>query len=178
MPTLQYHFKTNEGPDLGPIGVEEFQQRCEAGEINDDTMVWRSGLTDWMPYSSLRAAEQRAAQTPPAVSRAPSAKKKPVAAPGPRPGFLACGSCAQEWPEGLLFAENGQRICGNCQARQKEALKNGRLKKASSTGGKAWFLIILAIVCTGCLVYKVSHYGIRLPKEKMQELSAPATYGK
>src|SRR2546430_7528857 len=41
-------------------GVDEFRQRQEAGEVNDETMVWRSGMLNWMSYAALRADEERA----------------------------------------------------------------------------------------------------------------------
>lgn len=173
-----YHFKTSEGPDLGPISLEEFRQRQEAGEINDDTMVWRSGLTDWMTNAALRAADERAAQAVPAKAAPRPARKAASAKVEPRPGFFACGSCKQEWPEGLLSEEGGQKICGNCLNIKKRQAKEGRQKAGAGTGIGAWALIILAVVCAGCLYYKVSHYGVRLPKERTQELSAPSTYGK
>jgi hypothetical protein len=173
-----YHFKTSDGPDLGPISPEDFRQRQESGEINDETMVWRSGLTDWMTYAALRAADERAAQPKPAGSSPPPLKKAASAKAEPRAAFFACGSCQQEWPEGLLSEEGGQKICGNCLNLKKQRAREGRQKAGAGTGRGAWALIILAVVCAGCLWYKVSHYGIRLPKEPVKELSAPATYGK
>lgn len=175
---VEYHFRTSDGPSLGPISVDEFRQRQEAGEINDETMVWRSGLTDWMTYAALQAVEQRAAEPKPAKAPRQPVKKATEAGSAPRAGFLACGSCGQEWPEALLSPEDGKQICGNCVNRNKQDIKEGRRKAGAGTGMGAWALIILAVVCAGCLWYKVSHYGIRLPKGPVKELSAPATYGK
>src|SRR5215218_9975442 len=99
---VQYYFKVSDGPDLGPMGADEFQQRHQAGEINDETMVWRSGMVDWKTYGALRAAEERAAQ-PQAAKPPPLPREKPLRAGSPpRAGFLACGLCTQEWPETLL----------------------------------------------------------------------------
>ena len=65
---VQYHFRTKEGPSVGPINTDEFRQHLEAGEITDATMVWRSGLIDWTNYAALRAFEEEMARkraTPP-----------------------------------------------------------------------------------------------------------------
>ena len=172
---VQYHFKTNEGPALGPIGADEFQQRLEAGEIKDETMVWRSGMIDWTTYATLRANEQRAAapQPPPLPKKAAAAK---VAVSGP--GRLPCGTCGKEWPESLLLQHEGQPICGTCEDKRKQDIKNGKKKKGAGSGAGALFLMVVAVVCAGCLAYKVSHYGIRLQHDKVKELTAPSTYGK
>jgi hypothetical protein len=173
-----YHFKTSEGSGLGPIDINEFRQRHEAGEITDETLVWRSGLADWMTYGALRAIEQRAAQPRPTEPPPLPAKVARRTAAPSSADFMPCGVCGQEWPGSLLFLEHGRKICGPCQHGQKENLKKRRLKKGAGNGIGAWALMILAIVCAGCLAYKVSRYGIRLPKGPVQELTAPATYGK
>jgi hypothetical protein len=174
----QYHFKTAEGPSLGPIEADEFLQRQEAGEINDETMVWRSGMVDWTTYGAMRAAELLAAQPRSKVPPPLPQKKATRPAVAPPSDFVACGSCGQEWPASLLTLEEGQKVCGNCLNRAKQEKKTGQKKAGPGSGIGAWVMMILAIVCAACLAYKVSHYGIRLPKEKVQELTAPSTYGK
>ncbi len=177
---VQYHFRLSDGPDLGPIGAEEFQRRQEAGEINDETMVWRSGMVDWTTYAKLRAIELRAAQPPAKLPPPPPPLPGKAAAKTAAPGVkrIPCGVCGQEWPESLLTLQEGQHTCGNCQNKKKQEMKEGRSRKTASNGVGAWLLMIMAVVCAGCLAYKVSHYGIRLPKGKVQELTAPSTYGK
>lgn len=172
---VQYYFKVSDGPSLGPMGADEFRQRQEAGEIDDRTMVWRSGMVEWSTYATLRSSETAASPS----SKAPIRKEKTSsAAASPRPGFLACAACGQEWAEALLFTEGKRQICGNCQTRLKEAAENGRPKAGAGTSMTAWFFIALAIVSTACLTYKLMHPGPPQPRQKVAELSAPATYGK
>ena len=172
---VQYHFKIDDGPDLGPVSAEEFQVRLEAGDIKDETMVWRSGMIEWATYASLRASDQQSA-----LARTTKPARSPVkaAAPAvaPRGDQIPCGSCGLEWPQNLLTLEDGRQICGNCVNRKKKEMKDGR-KVRPIGGGKATACIILAIVCAGCLYYKVSHYGIG-PPMKAKELSEPAKYGR
>lgn len=176
---VQFHFRTSDGPSVGPIGSEEFRQRQEAGEIDDATMVWRSGMVDWLTYADLRAFDQRASEPqPPKRPATPAKKIKAEVGTTIKAGFCACASCRQEWPETLLTAVDGKRICGNCQNLQKEQRKDTRRKAGAGTGVGAWALILLAIVCAGCLTYKVNRYGVRLPKEPVKELTAPSTFGR
>lgn len=169
---VQYHFRTSDGPSLGPIDADEFRQRQEAGEIDDATMVWRSGMVDWLKYADLRAADERVALPQPPPLPTPPVKKKAKAESKPtvRAGFSACASCHQEWPDTLLAEIDRKRICGNCQNLKKEREKDNRRKAGAGTGLGAWALIIMAIVCTACLIYKVNRYGVRLPKEPVKEL--------
>jgi len=174
---VQYYFKPSEGPNLGPIDAEEFRQRQEAGEITDQTMVWRSGMGDWTTCASMRAQEQLAAQPkPPEPPRLP--KKTTVKTPAvPAKGFLTCGMCGQDWPETLLTLRDDQKICGNCLNRKIKEDKDGRPKSTAGQGVGAWVCMIIAIVCAGCLYYKVSHYGIG-PPMKAKEFTEKAKYGR
>jgi hypothetical protein len=151
---VQYHFRTNEGPSLGPIDVDEFRQRQEAGEINDDTMVWRSGMADWTNYANLRALEQKAAEPrraepPPLPVKAASTASRSVQ-------FLPCGTCNQEWPEHLLEMRGSKHMCGNCRRRHAEEVKKAKLQNSASGVSSGWGMWILktmalAAVCGGLL---------------------------
>jgi len=143
---VQYHFRTSAGPSLGPIEAEEFQQRQEAGEIRDETMVWRSGLAEWTTYAALRSLDERVAQ--PRTTVPPPLPVKKVASAAPRAvQFLTCSGCGKQWPESLLFLEGSRRICGNCQRQQKEKLKSGQRSAGGSLG--VWALKWAGIVLLG-----------------------------
>ena len=177
----QYFCKVRNGPDLGPLSTDEFQQRLEAGEIQDETMVWRSGMGDWSTYRALCAAEKAVAPASPQASATPASPRKAKAkrrVPRPpgteRPKFLACGACGQEWPDTLLFAG----ICGNCKNRQKAEADKGKKAAGAGTGLIGWFFIALAIVSVVAMAYRIVHPLPPAPKEKVKELTEPAKYGK
>src|SRR5579871_4529042 len=117
MDRSQYFFKVSNGPDQGPMGLAEFQKRLMAGEIKDDTLVWRSGMGNWITCAALHAADQRKASETSAASPAAASPKKAQTSPATAPGkssFLACSACGAEWSESLLFTHGSQRICGLC----------------------------------------------------------------
>ena len=147
---VQYHFRTKEGPSLGPIGADEFRQRLDAGDIDDETMVWRSGMIEWMTYAALRAREQQSAQArvvPPSRSQVKAAA--PAAAPRDSQ-FLRCSSCGQDWPKGLLTQEGDLQVCGNCQRSRAEAIKSGRPNRIP--GGRAKVVTWISIGIISCAV--------------------------
>jgi len=158
---VQYHFRTKEGPSLGPIGVDEFRQHLEAGEIEEETMVWRSGMLDWTSYANLRSIEERAARPksaePPPLPPDAFPKKAAVAPTAPAARILPCGSCGQEWPENLMTPLGAKHICGNCQRQQKDNFKKSQLKNhASGVSGEwgTWLLktVGMAVLC-GSLIF-------------------------
>jgi uncharacterized RDD family membrane protein YckC len=54
-------FYSNEGQRLGPASQAEFDKLVHDGVIAADTLVWREGMTDWRPYSTV--AEGAASDT-------------------------------------------------------------------------------------------------------------------
>ena len=55
-----------DGQQLGPFDRDEVLRQREAGTLDDDTFVWREGMTDWAALGSLD--ELRAQPTaPPSV---------------------------------------------------------------------------------------------------------------
>jgi hypothetical protein len=172
---VQYFCQVCNGPNLGPLSTEEFQQRLEAGEIQDETMVWRSGMGDWSTYRALCAAEKGVAPASPQASATPaSPRKASPATTAPKPKFLACSACGQEWPDTLLFAG----ICGICKNRQKAEAGKGKKVAGAGTGLIGWFFIALSIVSIGAMAYRIVHPLPPGPKEKVKELTEPAKYGR
>ena len=125
---VHYHFRTAEGPSLGPSGADEFQMHLQAGQITNTTMVWRSGMLEWTTYANLRNVEDgligHGPSTPPPVKKAVG--KREVT----KVTFSECGLCSQTWPDSLMFAHEDKLICANCERRKKEDPKFGKRKKA------------------------------------------------
>lgn len=48
-----------EGNQRGPIGEPELAALVDAGAIDRDTLVWQSGMTDWLPIRDLPDLEDR-----------------------------------------------------------------------------------------------------------------------
>lgn len=54
MSTAWYYIQNNQ--QQGPIAPDEFEQRCEAGDIGPSTLVFTGGMRDWAPLSEARNA--------------------------------------------------------------------------------------------------------------------------
>jgi uncharacterized RDD family membrane protein YckC len=51
---MQWYY-SNKGQRLGPVSQAEFDQLVHDGVISSDTLVWRDGMPEWQPYSSVSA---------------------------------------------------------------------------------------------------------------------------
>lgn len=97
-------YYANAGQQVGPVSQEEFQNLAASGTIRADTLVWREGMSNWLPYSSV------AGSTPP-----PSASPSPIFTPGgtvpansPDPAYGA----STDDDDGWEFAGFWIRFCG------------------------------------------------------------------
>lgn len=77
---MQWYYSKN-GTQLGPVAESELRAKLAAGEISQIDMVWRDGMTDWLPVAkipelsippaaTLRAPAQASPYQPPAVQQA------------------------------------------------------------------------------------------------------------
>lgn len=57
-----------DGQPQGPISTEEIQNGLSSGQYNPDTMVWRSGLADWLPIRQVPELSNPSAIPPPPSS--------------------------------------------------------------------------------------------------------------
>lgn len=53
---MQWYY-SNKGQRLGPVSQADFDQLVHDGVIAADTLIWRDGMPDWRPYSSVFASD-------------------------------------------------------------------------------------------------------------------------
>lgn len=94
MPAVEWYYARGEEA-VGPLGEGAFAQAVADGLVAPDTLVWREGMAQWLPYAEA---------TRPA---------------GPRPdaddSAAACGVCGAVLPLEDLLAYEDMRICANCK---------------------------------------------------------------
>lgn len=87
-------YYAHEGQQTGPVSHEEFVNLVNTGVIRADTLVWREGMSNWLPYATVVASQS------PSPSTQPAAPANPVFTPGAQsygqvPGYQA-GSVADD----------------------------------------------------------------------------------
>lgn len=97
---MTWHYVLNGSP-AGPIDATELSQKVAEGVITPATLVWREGMTDWIPYSETRAAEL------------------------PTAGGTTCTHCNGSFPPDQLIQLGGSPVCPACKPIALEKVREG-----------------------------------------------------
>ena len=97
----------------GPVSPEQLDELLRAGTINEDTLVWRVGLTDWQPLKAARAAN-------------------PSAIPDLKPTI--CAGCGRTFPPDDLIQLNRSWVCAGCKPEFLQRMTEGAAPSGSAVG--------------------------------------------
>ena len=97
-------YYSNEGSQVGPVSDEVLQGLVSAGTITPHTLVWRDGMENWQPFSSIQFA---------AGTLAPAA------------GPLVCVECGRPFPEDEMIRYGTSWVCAGCKPVFFQKLKEG-----------------------------------------------------
>lgn len=103
---VEYHYSRGD-KSFGPVSVEQLRQLAASGEIAATDLVWREGLSEWVPASRLKglippAAPNATAAAAPAA--APLGAATPTGATAPAAPALAAPAAMQQRTAGLSNA--------------------------------------------------------------------------
>ena len=96
----------------GPVTDADFDTLVRGGTIRHDTLVWREGMAEWLPYAQVA--------NPPAAT--PLRMAAPVSAP---PGQVLCDEYGQAFPPEEVIRHGNQFICAACKPIFLQKLKEG-----------------------------------------------------
>ncbi|HEX8312707.1 MAG TPA: GYF domain-containing protein [Chthoniobacteraceae bacterium] len=103
---MTWYYDAGGGQRQGPVSETEFDQLIAAGTIRPETLVWREGMTGWLPLREARTA------VPPTATPA-------------MPGTERCDSCGQFFPPTELIQIQDRRICETCKPAVVQQLQQG-----------------------------------------------------
>jgi hypothetical protein len=103
---MTWYYDAGGGQRQGPVTQTEFDRLISAGAIKPETLVWREGMSGWLP---LREAQ--AAILPPAIPA--------------ESGTERCDSCGQYFPETELVRIQDRHICETCKPVVVQQLQQG-----------------------------------------------------
>ena len=99
-------FYAYQGQRAGPVDDDEFARLVGNGTVADQTLVWRNGMPDWMPFAQARA-----------IPLAPAA---PVAGSLASPAAdgvsqAQCSQCGRVFPADEVIRLEGFNVCAACK---------------------------------------------------------------
>ena len=100
---------------LGPVSDFQLDELLGSRQINQDTLVWHEGMTDWQPVKVARASR------PPLLSDAKS---------------TVCAECGRAFPPGDLIQLNRSWVCAECKPVFLQRISEGAAP--SGAGGGIW----------------------------------------
>lgn len=116
------------GQQAGPVSETEFEDLVTAGRISPETLVWKEGMENWLPYTQLR---------PTGVSLSESTPFAPV--PGQQDTFgqsgfgsyaatgtgVQCNECGRFFSEDEVIRYGTANVCAACKPGFVQRLKEG-----------------------------------------------------
>jgi uncharacterized RDD family membrane protein YckC len=117
-PMIWYYAK--EGAAAGPISDEDMLSRLRHGDILPSTLIWRAGMAEWRPASSIFADMPAPGEKEPVPSAA-----EPVAGVPPVLPFYFCTWCGTVTPADQLVHIDGRAMCASCKPEFLQAAQEG-----------------------------------------------------
>jgi uncharacterized RDD family membrane protein YckC len=103
-------YYTENGEQRGPVTDPDLAALVQAGKIDDETLVWREGMTEWQPYRTVK---------PSPAGSGPGGTSAPTA------GEVACAECGRRFPAGEVIQYSGVNVCAGCKPVFFQKLREG-----------------------------------------------------
>ncbi len=132
-------FFVENGQSTGPVSGEVLATLVREGRIRSDTLVWRAGMAQWMPYAAAGVSGDGAA---------------------PVDGEV-CSLCGRMYPRDELIAFENARVCAACKPTFVQNLKeNAELPMALRYAG--FWIRVGAAMIDGILM-AIVQYAVLIP---------------
>jgi uncharacterized RDD family membrane protein YckC len=135
------------GKQTGPVDDAQLEALARVGQIQMDTLVWREGMAEWQPFSTV----------------APPGMAAPAPAPA-APAFdaneVVCAECNRIFPKDETIPFGTVRVCAGCKPVFMQKLAEG-----ATIGGQLRYATVLtrfgAVFLDG-LILQAVNIGLRL----------------
>jgi hypothetical protein len=120
-------FYSEQGRQCGPVNDSALENLLRSGRIEDGTLVWRAGMSEWQPLRTARPLTTASASA--TLPLAPPGFRAPVST-----GVSVCVECQREFPHSEMILLNRSWVCAGCKPIFVQRLKEG----AAPPGGNVW----------------------------------------
>lgn len=129
-----YYAEDNER--RGPVDDAAFATLVSSGTIKPDTLVWNEGMTNWEPYSTVRAS----------VAQAASVTAPVITAGRATGGGVVCSQCGQTFPPDEVITYEGRTVCAGCKPLFFQKVKEGALTSGVHEYAGFWIRFVAKFI--------------------------------
>jgi uncharacterized RDD family membrane protein YckC len=122
----------------GPIEDPAFEALVGAGAITPDTLVWREGFADWVPYSQV--SQSAAVPSPAAAAGRASFLQRPAGV------GQACSQCGQLFAVDEMVSYEGRFICAGCKPAFFQRIKEGASVAGTRVYAGFWIRFVAKVI--------------------------------
>lgn len=97
---MNWFYATKDKTQAGPVDEATLADLLRSGAITAQTLIWKEGMENWAPYSSVLSLP---AQTSASMGATPG------------DGMTRCAECGQIFPPDQLISLAGRSVCGSCK---------------------------------------------------------------
>jgi len=69
IPEIEHYFIVSDGKKAGPFNLAALAENINSGSMTGDTLVWKSGMSDWQTANSVRGLSALFASEPPPIPK-------------------------------------------------------------------------------------------------------------
>jgi uncharacterized RDD family membrane protein YckC len=103
-------YYVEQGQQAGPVSEEQLDEMLRSGKIQPDTLVWREGLTNWMPCREARAEVAATGAAGTVTEATPEA---------------VCAECGKIFPMEETIRYGNVHVCAACKPVFLQKLQEG-----------------------------------------------------
>jgi len=132
---MQWYYVLN-GTSIGPVTQEQFDQLVQSGTIIPETLIWRAGMSSWMPRSQAFAQ---------------SADAQPASVSAPDADSAVCAVSGKVYPKRDMLEYNGQWISAEHKDEFFQRLREGVPQQGEMRYMGFWIRFLAVIIDGLCL---------------------------
>lgn len=117
-----------DGSQVGPIDNEKFEELITSGVITDNTLVWNSGFSEWLPYSKVMKQDDHSNVASDSTM------------------MRQCSECGRSFPENDLIRFGDDWICLDCKTVYLQKIREGVAVSQSMDYGGFWIRFVAKFV--------------------------------
>ena len=134
-------YYVEQGKQTGPVSDEQFNALLQSATITSDTLVWREGMAEWVPYRQLQDA----------TTAAGIDHTQPQA---------VCAECGKLFPADETLRYGDVRVCANCKPAFLQKLQEGAAINTGALNYASFGPRFLAFVIDNVILFVVN-WGIQ-----------------